>query len=71
MYSKNILTEYADTLAPEQGAALKKEIEVIQYEKGSNLCVPIEAKRAFVRAGIADLYGDLAFKVFGVTTSIK
>ncbi|MFC1748999.1 hypothetical protein ACFL2V_09365 [Pseudomonadota bacterium] len=58
MYSKGILTRYADTIKnSEQREALKREIDAIQYEE-FGLCVGIEGRRAFVRAGIEHLYGD-------------
>jgi len=68
MWSKGILTRYADTLESEQGEALKREMNAIQYEDGRDVCVAIEGERAFARAGIAYLYQDLASRVIEFTT---
>lgn len=68
MWSKGILNRYAETLKPAQGDALRKEVAAIQFEKGTEVCVAIEGERAFARAGIANLYGDLASRVMEFIT---
>ena len=68
MYSKGILLRYADTLDPESREALKREVERVQFEDGTELCVAIEAERAFRRARIGNLYVGLAERVFEFTT---
>jgi hypothetical protein len=61
MWTKGILTRYAESLEDqEQDAALKKEIANIQYSGNSEACVAVEGEQAFVRANIAELYRDFA-----------
>lgn len=63
MWSKDILNRYADTLETEQGKALKREVDVIQFGEGTEVCIAIEGERAFARAGIASLYKDLVSRL--------
>lgn len=68
MWSKGILTRYADTLDEQQGEALKREIDAIQFDNGTEVCAGIEGAQAFTRAGISHLYADLASRVREFTT---
>lgn len=68
MYSRGMLLRYADTLNPEPREALRREVESVQFEDGTELCVAIEAVHAFMRARIGNLYDDLAERVLEFAT---
>lgn len=59
MLTRAILKRYAETLPKDEQQALQKEIP-----EGSDNLTLIEAKQAFTRANLAELYEDLSVRIF-------